>query len=131
VRGWEQEVDTYNYRRIDFPRFRNDTLVRGIYLTFRDFCDGRRNYIKSGLNIFEIYRHNNAYQSWGSKSVVQHFGTAAVYGNTFKTLIVSGIKYCSFYMFYSEKTKPPAKYGSYARGSALFLYFVLSNCFSL
>lgn len=40
---------------------------------FWGFCDGEKDYIKIGYNLFVLYKEVNAYDVWGSKTAIQHF----------------------------------------------------------
>jgi hypothetical protein len=106
-----EELEQFNNRRLQFPRFANDPLERGIYRTFADFlnnkptkreftmefgersdevfimengksvvltdfwgvCDGQKNYLKIGFNLFEMARQHNTYEIWGNKLPVQNY----------------------------------------------------------
>jgi hypothetical protein len=105
------DVETYNNQRLQYPRFTNDVVEKGIYKTFQDFlqnrvtkqeftiqsslysdevfvkengkkvalidfwgfCDGSKQYMRVGYNIFELARQNNAYDIWGNTIALRKF----------------------------------------------------------
>jgi hypothetical protein len=40
---------------------------------FWGFCDGEKDYINIGLNVYELVRTNNTYELWGSKAATHDF----------------------------------------------------------
>ena len=69
-----QTIAEYNNRRFNYPRFTNDTLTKGIYLTFKDFLNNKpliKKFItQSGKITDELYVEENGNQTllknfWG------------------------------------------------------------------
>jgi hypothetical protein len=55
---------------------------------FWGLCDGQKNYIKLGFNIFELIRHHNTYELWGSKTTVDYSARYPASNNTPATAIL-------------------------------------------
>jgi hypothetical protein len=58
---------------------------------FWGLCDGEKNYLKVGFNLFELVKQNNTYDLWGSKLTVDYAFRYQASGSTPATAILGAV----------------------------------------